>query len=158
MNSSSLSQILIRANTWCISGSLHAPGRCSGSGYRSLTLPPSAVGIEGTVYKSGRMTALGITCHFHRAAGRKQSLANSSFRPSAALREMQQWPRADGRRRPPSTPSGRPPGSANGQKQSAHSRSSSAGRYPNLKDRMEVLCSGTTPSGSSLTGACTHMC
>lgn len=31
-------------------------------------------------------------------------------------------------------------------------------RYPNLKDRMEALCSSTTPSGSSLTGACTHMC
>lgn len=31
-------------------------------------------------------------------------------------------------------------------------------RYPNLKLRMETLCASTTPSGSSLTGACTHMC
>ncbi|MEE4220272.1 hypothetical protein V2I93_04045 [Pseudomonas viridiflava] len=31
-------------------------------------------------------------------------------------------------------------------------------RYPNLKVRMEKLCSSTTPSGSSLTGACAHMC
>ncbi|RMM22570.1 hypothetical protein ALQ81_02120 [Pseudomonas syringae pv. pisi] len=31
-------------------------------------------------------------------------------------------------------------------------------RYPNLKVRMEKLCFSSTPSGSSLTGACAHMC